>query len=213
MTYKLSQLSYCRSKVQEPCSHSSCSKTKFAGRRAPAQNSPLHNELMCRELVRNAFASTTRSRHCNWEEYWKAWCDFFRQAFLHIPTCIQVSSIIFKCPTPATASSTMQPPKGEEFPLKSDTGETSFSSDMMNKLLWTSSMSIQTLNIPSLKYRGFFFWLFYLKVNLEMLAVHSCHRGVLLKKKVCETQCLFWEKLWERTLTEGKLIQDLTVLK
>lgn len=131
----------------------------------------------------------------------KLWWDFFRQAFLHIPTCLQVSSVFFKCPTPATASTTMQPPKEEEFRLKSDTGRPPLAPRWWTNCFGHPAWAFNPLNIPGLKHRLLFFWafvwLFYLKPSLETQAVHYCHREVLLKKK----------SMWKTCFILGKIVR------
>lgn len=72
---------------------------------------------------------------------------------------------------------------------------------------WTNcfghpAWAFKPLNIPGLKYRGFFFWLFYLKANLEMQAVHSCQRGALLRKEYVKHSVYFGKNcekgLWQK---------------
>lgn len=96
------------------------------------------------------------------------------------------------------------------------TGETPLSSEVWTNCSGHPAWASNPLNNPALKYRGLFFWpwvwLFHLKHSLDTQNIHHCHRAVLLKKRTCKKQYLFWEKLWERILTEDKLIQGLTVL-
>lgn len=198
MTYKLPGLSYCGGKVPGLSSHLNCSKKSLL------REGDLHKIHPAQWIYVQKVGKKWLCEH-NPTQTLQLWGVLKSpsgissgKSFCTSQPVFQVSVSSLNVLTPATASIMMQPlgwlPKWEEFPLKSDTGKTSFSSKEVNKLLWTPWAS-NTLNNPGLEHRELF-----------------CHRGVPLKKRTCEKQCLFWEKLWERTLREGKLIQGLTVL-
>lgn len=162
----------------------------------------------------NGYTSIMPARHSNCDKYRKA-LGLFQERFSAHPNLpsafkchLQVIYLSYFHHRPRHSEASH--PQAAVLLLSSDTEKT-FSSGVVNNLLWTPSTSIPSLNNPCLKHKEVFFpwpWvaiLFYtwhrnagfLLLSQEGSAEKKGHSmDQRIKVTFCEKNCLFWERLW-----------------